>query len=140
MCAIKPITNYLVLEIPLTPGTSSYTFPDDGTLRAAKRITSFRPQYAYVAGMKTPEGVALCDAATFRQGYLNIKQKGTMQPIQQLSLTELALIPVAANGNTQPPVQVDIANINPSACTVQFGDTSAVTAGDVLLIGVYFEM
>ena len=138
MCATKPITNYLILEIPLIAGVTSYTLPDDGTLRAAKRITSFRPQYAYTAGMLTPEGAALCNAATFRQGYLNIKQKGTQQPIQQIPLTELALIP-ATSGNTQPPVQVDILNINPSACTVQFGSTSAVTAGEVLVIGVYFE-
>jgi len=139
MCAVKPIKNFLILEIPLIAGVTSYTLPDDGTLRAAKRITSFRPQYAYVAGMLTPEGAALCNAATFRQGYLNIKQKGTQQPIQQMPLTELALVPVASNGNTQPPVQFNVENINPSACTVQFGSTSAVTAGEVLVIAVYFE-
>jgi hypothetical protein len=138
MCVQKPIDNYLLLTIALNSTTNTYNLPDDGTLRDAKRITGFRPMYAFNAGMTDPSGNALCDAATFKTGYLSIKKKGTNVPIQQMPLNELALIP-STNGNTQPVVPINVTDINPSGCYVQFGDVSAVTAGDVLLIGVYFE-
>jgi len=137
MCATAAINNYTLVSIPLIVGTGVYTFPNDEVLNSAKKITAFRPMYASTAGMKDPDGNALCDATTFKSGYLEISSKNNEKPISQIPLVELALIPAA--GNPQPVVAVNVSNINISKCKIYLGDTSSITAGDVLLVGVYYD-
>lgn len=138
MCNKLSIKNFELLSIPLTAGVSTYQFPTDSTINNAKKVKAMRAYYSFTGTMKSPSGATLVDAASFRSAFLEISDNVNKKPISQIPLTEIALMP-----NTQNPadfLNIDVDGINASKCQVVFGDTSTITTGMVLLIGVIYDI
>lgn len=138
MCNKISLKNFELLTIPLTAAVATYQFPTDSTINNARKVRALRAYYSFTGTMKDPKGSTLVDAASFRSAYLEISDNVNKKPISQIPLTEIAMMP-----NTQNPaefLELDVNGINASKCQIVFGDTSTITTGMVLLIGVIYEI
>ncbi|MDP1763072.1 MAG: hypothetical protein Q8L07_04225 [Sediminibacterium sp.] len=138
MCNKLQIKNFELVKLTMVTGQSVYELGNNSTIANAKKVVAFRIYYGFTGTMKDPDGGTLVGPGTVRSGYFVISSSTNIQPINNIPLMELAMMP--NTDNPQEMQSIDVKDINPSKCKVVLGDIAGFTAGQTLLVGVIYEI